>query len=100
MFSWRLKLGAHGWYIAKLPNINGRADRQPAVTEGEAHRLVERAKVRVDHPSVGPHEHQLSRLIRRHRQRTAKLVEYCGKIGRVNAAQRRRALVFVRGVVL
>ena len=59
--------------------------------DGHAHRFVERAEVRVDDAGVGAQDDQLAGLIGRDEERAVELVEDRGKVGRVNAAQRRWA---------
>ena len=86
----RFELGRHGRHVAKLPDVDRRADRQPPAADGHAHRLVERAEVRVDHAAVGPHDDELAGLVGRHEQRAAELVENRREVRRVHAAQRRR----------
>ena len=87
----RIELGGDGGHVAKLPHVDGRADRQPPAADGHAHRLVERAEVRVDDAAVGADDDELAGLIGRDQQRAAELIEDRREVRRVNAAQRRRA---------
>ena len=62
----RIQPRTHRRHVVKLPDVDARPDRQLAAGDGQAHRLREIAKVRVQHAAVVPQDHQLARLVGRH----------------------------------
>jgi len=64
----RIKLRGNGGNVAEFPDINSSADRKAAGGDGHAHRLVERAEVRVDDSGVGAEDDELAGLIGRYEE--------------------------------
>jgi hypothetical protein len=68
VFAVWLKRTCRCWRIAQITDPEGRANCQPIRFYSHSHWLPHRPEVGVSDLSVGPHQHQLSRLIGTDRQ--------------------------------
>ncbi len=59
----RFELGSDGRDVVKLPDLHGRADRQPVTLKGQTHGSREAAEVRIEVVALFADEHDLAGLI-------------------------------------
>ena len=57
-----------GGDVVKLPDLEPRPDGKPVAIEGDPHRHVKAAEVRVEAAFIGPQDDELAGLIGRHQQ--------------------------------
>ena len=86
----RVDPGRDGRDVDVLPDLDRRADGEPAAVEGQAHRGLEAPEVGVEVVPLVADHHQLAGLVGRHQQRGAELPQQAGEVRRVDGPQRLR----------
>ena len=82
-----LQLGSHNGHVSVIPDGVLSPHRQARPVHGDAHRLLQGAKVGVDRAAIVAHEDDFARLVGADDQGDAEMVEDSGQVGGVDRTE-------------